>query len=148
MPCGCGCSRAELAAGECRRSAALRGTTPGETEGWGQGSWKEVCGPKPSTSAAAGTGWPGGGPGLLPLRPGVKASGLNATLMLLELKDKRYSPAAACWCCWCWTGLVAGWLGGPPCCGGPPCWAWPVGVAEGCGCCGCGCRVALGCGYC
>lgn len=70
MPCGCGCSRAELAAGGCRRSAALRGTTPGETEGWGRGSWKGGCGPKPSTSAAAGTGWPGGGPGLLPLRRG------------------------------------------------------------------------------
>lgn len=92
MPCGCGCSRAELAAGGCRRSAALRGTTPGETEGWGQGSWKGVCGPKLSTSAAAGTGWPGGGPGLLPLRPGVKASGLNATLMLLELKDRGTHP--------------------------------------------------------
>lgn len=65
---------------------------PGETEGWGQGSWKGVCGPKLSTSAAAGTGWPGGGPGLLPLRPGVKASGLNATLMLLELKDRGTHP--------------------------------------------------------
>lgn len=92
MPCGCGCSRAELAAGGCRRSAARRGTTPGETEGWGQGSWKGGCGPRPSTSAAAGTGWPGGGPGLLPLRPEVKASGLNAALMLLELKDKGTDP--------------------------------------------------------
>ena len=39
------------------------------------------------------------------------------------------SPAAACWCCECWTGLAAWWLGGPPCC--PPGWPWPVGVAEG-----------------
>lgn len=38
---------------------------PGETEGWGPGSWKGAWGPKPSTSAAAEAGWPGGGPGLL-----------------------------------------------------------------------------------
>lgn len=78
-PCGCGCSRAGLAAGGCRRSAAPRGRTPGETEGWGQGSWKGACGPKPSTSAAAGAGWPGGGPGppLLLLHPTGKVSSVN-----------------------------------------------------------------------
>ena len=65
-----------------------------------------------------------------------------------QLSTRVCSPAAACWCCWCWTGLAAGCVGGPPCCGGPPCWAWPVGVAEGWGCCGWGCKVALGWGYC
>lgn len=64
-PCGCGCSRAGLAAGGCRRSAALRGTTPGGTGGWGRGSWRGACGPEQSTSAAVGAGWPGGGPGPL-----------------------------------------------------------------------------------
>lgn len=78
VPCGCGCSRAELAAGGCRRSAALRGRTPGGTGGWGQGSWKGACGPRPSTSAAVRAGWPGGGPGpLQPLHPTVNVSVLT-----------------------------------------------------------------------
>lgn len=64
-PCGCGCSRAAPVAGGYRPSAGLRGMMPGETEGWGPGSWKGAWGPKPSTSAAAEAGWPGGGPGLL-----------------------------------------------------------------------------------
>lgn len=94
-PCGCGCSRAEPAAGGCRRSAALRGTTPGGTEGWARGSWKGGCGPGPSTSAAAGAGWPGGGPGLLlpPLRPtGKETSGLTFTLVLLVKTGSRTHP--------------------------------------------------------
>lgn len=63
VPCGCGCSHAAPAAGGCRPSAGRRGTTPGGTEGWGPGSWKGEWGPEPSTSAAVGAGWPGGGPG-------------------------------------------------------------------------------------
>lgn len=92
-PCGCGCSRAELAVGGCRRSAALRGRRPGETEGWGQGSWKGGCGPKPSTSAAAGAGWPGGGPGLLLLlHPKVNTSVSTATLAAAGLCKKVPHP--------------------------------------------------------
>lgn len=61
-PCGCGCSRAAPAAGGCRRSAGRRGRRPGGTEGWAPGSLKGALAPGPSTSAAAGAGWPGGGP--------------------------------------------------------------------------------------
>jgi len=65
-PCDCGCSRAAPAAGGYRRSAGQRGTMPGETGGWGPGSWREGWGPGQNTSAAVGAGWPGGGPGLRP----------------------------------------------------------------------------------
>lgn len=51
--------------GGYRPSAGLRETMPGGTEGWGPESWKGVWGPKRSTSAAVGAGWPCGGPGLL-----------------------------------------------------------------------------------
>lgn len=40
---------------------------PGGTEGWAPGSLRGVWGPRRSTSAAVGAGWPGGGPGLLRL---------------------------------------------------------------------------------
>lgn len=66
VPCGCGCSRAAPVAGGYRLSAGPRGRMPGETEGWGPGSWRGAWGPELSTSAAAEAGWPGGGPGLLP----------------------------------------------------------------------------------
>lgn len=65
MPCGCGCSRAAPAVGGYRPSAGQRGTMPGGIEGWAPGSWRGAWRPRLSTSAAAGAGWPGGGPGLL-----------------------------------------------------------------------------------
>lgn len=65
VPCGWGCSCAAPAAGGYRQSAGQRETMPGETEGWAPGSLREVWGPRLSTSAAVGAGWPGGGPGLL-----------------------------------------------------------------------------------
>lgn len=162
VPCGWGCSRAAPAAGGYIRSVGQRGTMPGETGGLALGSWRGALGPKLNTSAAA-AGWPGGGPGLLPPLCHAlthKQKHINTALHFkiqgskdigekgYTFQPKTYWPAAACWCCGCWTGLAAGWLGGPPCCGGPPCWPWPVGVAEGWGCCGWGCKVALGWGYC
>lgn len=67
VPCGCGCSHAASAVGANRQSAGQKETMPGETEDWAPGSWKEVWGPRQSTSVAVGAGWPCGGPGL-PLR--------------------------------------------------------------------------------
>lgn len=144
-PCGWGCSRAAPAEDGCTRSAERKGTRPAETGGWAPASWRGASGPEPSTSAAAGAGWRGAG-----LRHTQKHGVTRLKRVDGEDVRRRGSPAAAAACgCWgCWTGLAAGWLWGPPCCGGPPCWPWPVGVAEGWGCWGWGCKVALGWGYC
>lgn len=71
VPCGWGCTHAAPAGGGCTQSAGPRGRRPGATEGWALGSWRGVCVPALSTSAAAEAGWPNEEPGplQLPLLP-------------------------------------------------------------------------------